>query len=115
MPSVLRRVRRVGSSYTVFIPVMFSEVLDLDGLSFMYAFLDGNRVVYSEGFREGARKVKLRAQARYRDRVYYAITIPKAFAERLGIGEGDVVALELMKHGFSVSKVRTLDDEQRLV
>jgi len=113
MPSVLRRVRKVGSSYTVFIPVMFSEALD--GLSFMYAYLDGNRVVYSEGFREGARKVKLRAQARYKDRVYYAITIPKAFAERLGIVEGDVVALELMKHGFSVSKVRTLDDEGALL
>ena len=107
--TVLRHVRKVGHSYSVFIPKILSDILDLKSGTTMYSYLDGNKVVYTKNFKEGARKVRVRVQSRYKDTEYYAITIPMKFVQKLGIKDGDVATIEPLEDGFSVSKFTTVE------
>ena len=102
---MLRHIRKIGNSYSFLIPKAVSDMLDIDGDTVMYSYLDGNKVVYSKNFRPDAQKVKVRTQVRLRGKEYYSITIPMKFARKLEIEEGDIAGVELLDDGFSITKV----------
>ena len=104
---MIRRIRKIGNSYSVLIPKILSDILKIDGNTFLYSHLDGDKIVYSKNFKEGSRKVKVRVQVKHKDREYYSITIPMKYAQKLGIEDGDVASIEPIEDGFSVSKFTT--------
>lgn len=93
---VLKRVSRIGKSLSVILPSSMARSLGIEPSTVLYAYVDGNRIVYSLNPPDRPVpfvEVKPRVQSKYKSIRYYALTIPSVLAKELGIGEGDYVVV----------------------
>jgi len=100
MEAVLAEIRRVaviGSSLSFVLPSSFARLLGVTPETAFYVYLDGGSIVYSPDPPEGKRYavVKARVQARFREHRYYVLTIPRPYAQHIGIDKGDAVNIKL--------------------
>ncbi|RLE83326.1 MAG: hypothetical protein DRJ67_12420 [Thermoprotei archaeon] len=87
------RVRRIGGSLSVYVPVFMAEIIRRRHGEF-YAYVEDGGITYSpRPPRARHKRVKLRVQARYKDRKYYVLTVPATLATELGLADGSTVAL----------------------
>jgi len=89
----VRKVMRIGKSYSFIVPTQILDSLRLSSNLF-YVHLKDKSLVYTQDT-PSKYFVKLRKVSRYRDRSYYALTIPIEYADILGIRQGDSLLIYL--------------------
>jgi len=89
----VRKVMRIGKCYSFIVPVQILGSLRLSSNMF-YVHLKDKFIVYTQDI-PSRYFVKLRKISRYRDRSYYALTIPIEYANILGIRQGDSLLIYL--------------------
>lgn len=99
-----RRVARIGSSLGVEVPSWLAGRL-ADRV--LYVYIDGDSIVFSTEpvLDRYILSIKPRKYTRYRDRLYYALTIPSVFARELGISEGAVLVFEVRDNIIVARKI----------
>ncbi|RLG50043.1 MAG: hypothetical protein DRN90_00270 [Thermoproteota archaeon] len=65
----------------------------LGSVTMLYAKLCDSGILYSTTPVDSGIPIKIRVQTKYKDRAYYAITIPKQYVDALDIQEGDTLKL----------------------
>jgi len=89
----VRRVMRIGKCYSFIVPVQILDSLRLSSNMF-YVHLKDRFLVYTQDT-PSRYFVKLRKVSRYKNRSYYALTIPVEYVNILGIKQGDLLLIYL--------------------
>jgi len=105
------RLVRAGGALVAPIPAAIADVAGLKPGEPLYARLVSGSVVYSREPVRGAKRVRVRVQARYvardgRLRLYLAVAVPARMASALGLREGDRAVVALMKNGLRLTAVK---------
>jgi len=106
------RLVRAGGALVAPIPTAIADAAGLRPGEPLYARLVSGYVVYSREPVRGAKRVRVRVQARYvardgRLRLYLAVAVPARMAAALGLREGDrVVVVALTRSGLRVIAVK---------
>jgi len=104
--AAIRKVQVQGNSLSIELPSQFYDIMKAkDSWDTVYAKIEGGKIVYRwEGSKRSV-KLKIRACVRSGRRIYYSVTIPKRFAEKIKIGKGDKVHVVLSEGEIVVSRL----------
>jgi len=104
--TTIKKVVRIGKSLSIILPTKVADILLINGNTIFYAYVVGNKIVYSLDKPSDKKfmEIKPRVQARYGDREYYAITIPAVYARVVGITEGSLVLVKCFDRMFVIEK-----------
>jgi len=105
------RLVRAGGALVAPIPAAIADAAGLRPGEPLYARLVSGSIIYSREPARGAKRVRVRAQARYvtrdgRVRLYLAVAVPARMAAALGLREGDRTVVALTRSGLRVTAVK---------
>ena len=104
----VKKVVRIGRSLSFILPSSFARHLSVSSSTFFYVFCSNEGIVYSLEPPEDMDylSVKSRVQARVKGHEYYVLTIPHAYASRLGISEGDEILVKLEGRRIVLNQIK---------
>ena len=100
-----KRVMKIGTSLGISIP---SELAGRLVGRIIYTYIEDNKLVFSMKpvYNKYIISIRARQYTRFRDKIYYALTIPAMFARQLGITMGSVLMLEVKDDTIVAYKIQ---------